>query len=169
MPLSLLSTSVASASPSMSSAMMSSGSFFLEIVSSSGIRSLAFDDLLLVDEDVRVLELDGDRFLVGDEVRRQVAAVELHALDDDDFGLGGLAFLDGDDAVGCADLLHGLGELLADLRSLLAAMVATSVISFWSLASIFSAMLLQLLDDRVDALLDAAGQGHRVARRRRWP
>ena len=41
MPLSLFSTSVASASPSMSSAMMSSGSFFLEMGSSSGIRFLA--------------------------------------------------------------------------------------------------------------------------------
>ncbi len=41
-------------------------------------------------------------------------------------------------------------------------MVATSVISLSSLSSIFSAMLVQLLDDAVDGLLDAAGQGHRV-------
>ena len=46
--------------------------------------------------------------------------------------------------------------------SLLAAMVATSVISFLSLASIFSAMLVQFSTTRVDGLLDAAGQGHRV-------
>ena len=55
-----------------------------------------------------------DCFLIGDEVRRQVAAIELHALHDDDFGVGRLAFLDRDDAVGGADLLHRLGQLLAD-------------------------------------------------------
>ena len=43
--------------------------------------------LLLVDQDVGVLEL-GDHLLgVGDEVGREVAAVELHALDDVEFGL----------------------------------------------------------------------------------
>ena len=42
-----------------------------------------------------------------------VAAVEHHTLDDLAVGLGGLGLLDGDDAVG-ADLLHGLGDQLAD-------------------------------------------------------
>ena len=44
---------------------------------------------------------------------RQVAAVELHAFDDFELGLGGLGFLDGDDAF-VADLLHRLGDHLAD-------------------------------------------------------
>ena len=70
-------------------------------------------ELLLVDEDVGILEL-GDHLLgVGDEVRREVAAVELHAFDDVELGLGGLGFLDGDDAL-VADLLHRLGDHLAD-------------------------------------------------------
>ena len=48
---------------------------------------LQVGELLLVEEDVGVLEL-GDHLLgVGDEVRRQVAAVELHALDDVELGL----------------------------------------------------------------------------------
>ena len=94
----------------------------------------------------------------GDEV----AAVELHALDDVDLGLGRLAFLDGDDAVGAPTFFMASASFLPISRSLLAAMVATSVISFLSLASIFSADLVQLLDDRLDGLLDAAGQGHRV-------
>ena len=80
--------------------------------------------------------------------------------DDDDLGLGRLAFLDGDDAVG-ADLLHGLGQLLADLGLLLAAMVATSVISL-SLPVDLLGHALEVLDDALDGLLDAAGQGHRV-------
>jgi hypothetical protein len=47
-------------------------------------------------------------------VGREVALVELHALDEFDLGLEALAFFDGDDAV-LADLVHGLGDDLADL------------------------------------------------------
>src|SRR5215204_2324446 len=70
-------------------------------------------ELLLVDEDVRVLELGHHLLGVGDEVRREVAAVELHALDDVELRLGGLRLLDGDDAL-VADLLHRLRDHLAD-------------------------------------------------------
>ena len=43
--------------------------------------------LLLVDEDVGVLELGHHLLGVGDEVGREIAAVELHALDDVELGL----------------------------------------------------------------------------------
>ena len=69
--------------------------------------------LLLVDEDVGVLELGDHLLRVGDEVRGQVAAIELHALDDVELGLGGLRLLDRDHAL-VADLLHGLGDHVAD-------------------------------------------------------
>ena len=69
--------------------------------------------LLLVQEHVDVLELGGHLLGIGDEVGRQIAAVELHALDDVDFGLERLVFLDGDDAF-IADLLHRLRDHLAD-------------------------------------------------------
>ncbi len=72
-------------------------------------------DLLLVDEDVAIFEHALHRLRIGDEVRREIAAVELHALDPLDLGLEALAFIDGDDAV-LADLLHRLGQQLADLR-----------------------------------------------------
>ena len=39
-------------------------------------------DLLLVDEDHRVLEHDLHAFGIGHEIRREIPAVELHALDD---------------------------------------------------------------------------------------
>ena len=39
-------------------------------------------DLLLVDEDQRVLEHRLHAVRVGDEVGRQITAIELHALDD---------------------------------------------------------------------------------------
>ena len=51
---------------------------------------------------------------VGHEVRRQVAAVELHALDDVERRLHRLGLLDGDDAF-LADLLHRLGDHVADV------------------------------------------------------
>src|SRR5580700_1342949 len=71
-------------------------------------------ELLLVDQDVGVIEFDAHLVGVGDEVGRDIAAVELHALDDVEFGLERLGFLNRDDAL-VADLLHGIGEELADL------------------------------------------------------
>ena len=71
-------------------------------------------ELLLVDQDDRVLELGDHLVGVGDEVRAEIAAIELHAIDH--FGLGHepLVLLDGDDAL-VADLLHRFGDLRADL------------------------------------------------------
>ena len=70
-------------------------------------------DLLLVDEDVGIFEFALHRLGVGDEVRRDVAAIELHAFDELVVGFDRLAFFDGDDAV-LADLRHRLGDDLAD-------------------------------------------------------
>jgi hypothetical protein len=64
---------------------------------------------------------------VGDEVGREVAAVELHALDDSS-SVSRSCLFDGDDAV-LADLVHRLGDELADLASPLAEMVPTCAIS----------------------------------------
>ena len=70
--------------------------------------------LLLVDQDVRIGQL-GDHLLgVGDEVGRDVAAVELHALNDFELGLDALRLFDRDDAF-VADLLHGFRDHFADL------------------------------------------------------
>src|SRR5665647_2538815 len=71
-------------------------------------------ELLLVDQDVGVIEFNAHLVGVGDEVGRDVAAVELHAFDDIEFGFQRLGFLNRDDAL-VADLLHGVGEELADL------------------------------------------------------
>src|SRR5256714_105231 len=70
-------------------------------------------ELLLVDQDVGVVHFNAHLVGVGDEVGRDVAAVELHALDDVEFGLERLGFLNRDDAL-VADLLHGIGQELAD-------------------------------------------------------
>src|SRR6266446_5395218 len=70
-------------------------------------------ELLLIDQDVGVIEFNAHLVGVGDEVGRDVAAVELHAFDDVKFGLERLGFFNRDDAL-VADLLHGVGEELAD-------------------------------------------------------
>src|SRR5438874_11133689 len=70
-------------------------------------------ELLLVDQDVGVVHFNAHLVCVGDEVGRDVAAVELHALDDVEFGLERLGFFNRDDAL-VADLLHGIGQELAD-------------------------------------------------------
>ncbi len=66
-----------------------------------------------MDEDTGVLEHGLHPLGIGDEVRRQVAPVELHPLDDVQGRLDHLCFLDGDDAV-LAHLLHGVGDQIAD-------------------------------------------------------
>ncbi len=62
----------------------------------------------------RVLEHDFHALRVGHEVRREVAAIELHPLDHVERGLHAPRLFDGDDAV-LADLLHRVGDQLADL------------------------------------------------------
>jgi hypothetical protein len=111
-PRSLLTTRVASASPSISSAMMSSGRPTAHQLEQRQQR-LQARQLLLVDEDVGILELDDHLLGVGDEIGREIAAVELHAFDDLELGLHALGFLDGDHAV-LADLVHRLGDHVAD-------------------------------------------------------
>ena len=66
-----------------------------------------------MDEDKGVLELGHHLLGVGDEIGREVAAVELHPLDDVEFGLGGLGLLDRDHPF-VAHLFHRLGDHLAD-------------------------------------------------------
>ena len=70
-------------------------------------------DLLLVDQDDGVLEHHFHALGIGHEVGRQVAAVELHALDHVQRRLERLGLFDGDDAV-LADLLHRFRDDLAD-------------------------------------------------------
>jgi hypothetical protein len=67
-----------------------------------------------VDEHEGLVELDLHVLGVGHEVRREVPAVELHALDDGDVSLEALALFDGDHAV-LAHLLERVGHDLAGL------------------------------------------------------
>jgi hypothetical protein len=71
-------------------------------------------DLLLVDQDERILELHAHVLGVGDEVGRKVSLVELQALDEVELRLGPLRLFHGDHAV-LADFGHRIGEEVADL------------------------------------------------------
>ena len=71
-------------------------------------------DLLVGDQDVRVVEHGLHALGVVDHVRRQVALVELHALGELELEAEGLALLDVHDAV-LADLLDRVGDHVADL------------------------------------------------------
>ena len=78
-----------------------------------GQQVLHVADLLLVKKDERFFQSDFHSLRIGHEVRREVAPVELHALDHVELGLEALALFDRDHAF-LADLLHGFGEDAAD-------------------------------------------------------
>ena len=112
-------------------------------------------DLLLEQEDVRVFVLADLRIGIGDEVRGEIAAVELHPLDDVDGRLRLLPLLDGDHAV-LANLQKRLGEDAADRRIVVAS----------DRRDLHQLLLVLLIDrrrhgedrfrDRLDRLVDAA-------------
>jgi len=66
-----------------------------------------------MDQHVGVFENRFHRRRIGDEVGREIAAIELHAFDPLDLGAQALAFVDGDHAV-LAHLVQGVGQQLAD-------------------------------------------------------
>ena len=113
---------------------------FLSTSSSSGLSSSANHGVRLVDE-----------------VRRQVAAVELHALDNGQLVLEARTFLNGDHAF-LAHALHGLGDDLAD--GLVG--VGGDGADLAMAESVHGSQLLQLGDDGDGRLVDAALQVHRV-------
>ncbi len=90
---------------------------------------------------------------------RQVAAVELHALDDVELAVAALGLLDGDDAF-LADLLHRLGDHAADL-GLAVGRDRADLGDLGDAGDVLRARL-EVLDDRGDGQVDAALEVHRV-------
>ena len=118
-------------------------------------------DLLLVDQDDGILEHHFHALGIGDEVGREIAAVELHAFDDVERGLERLGFFDGDDAV-LADLLHRFGDELADLG---VAVGRDGADLRDHLAGDRLRLRLEPFDDLLDGAIDAALDVHRVGAR----
>ncbi|MGX1052073.1 hypothetical protein AB7M74_003025 [Bradyrhizobium japonicum] len=138
---------------------MTSGLPVCTTASSSGSSSFSEESFLLVDEDVGVVHLNAHLVGVGDEVGRDVAAVELHALDDVKLGLERLGFLDGDDTL-VADLLHRVGEELADL--LVAVCRNCADLGDLVVRGDLLGVLLKVRNHSLDRKVDTALEVHRV-------
>ena len=110
-------------------------------------------------ENVGVFQIRNHLFRIGHEIRRQVTTVELHAFNDFEFGFGGLGFFNRDDAF-IADLLHGVGDHLADFLFAVCRDRAYLGNFFRSLDLL--GLLDEVLDDFVNREVDAALQVHRV-------
>src|SRR4051794_21578923 len=115
-------------------------------------------DLLVGDEDERILEDRLHPLLVGDHVRRDVALVELHALGELEVHAERLALLDVHDAV-LADLLDRVGDHVADL---LVAGRDGGDAGDLVLTRDLLGLRADVLDDLVDGDLDPALEAERV-------
>src|SRR6185312_4506122 len=115
--------------------------------------------LLLVDEQVGILHFDPHLVGIGDEVGGDIAAIELHTLDHVEFGLERLCFLDRNHAL-VADLLHGIGEELADF-GIAIGRYSANLRDFFVRRDLLR-VFLQILDDGVDGEINATLQVHRV-------
>ena len=157
-PRSLLTTIVASDSPSTSSATISSGRPGLDDLLEHRQDVLDRADLLVGDQDVRIIEHGLHPLGVGDHVGRQVALVELHALGELELEAERLALLDVHDAV-LADLLDRVGD---DVTDLALARRDRGDAGDVLLARDLLGLRLEVVDDPADGRLDAALERHRV-------
>src|SRR5208282_2110065 len=114
---------------------------------------------------------------ISNEVRRKIAAVELHAFHDFELSLEGLRLLHRNDAV-LADLLHGVrddvangrvvvGRDTADLCDHVAGNWLRKLVQFAVFA--LAALRVDVAADRVDGFLDPAFHGHGISAGRDGP
>ncbi len=120
-------------------------------------------DFLVGDQDVGVFQ-DGLHLLhVRDEVGGDEPPVESHPLDVIEDRVEGLVFLDGDDAL-LADLVHGIGDDLSDLRVVVGrnrADLGDFLLVLYRLGD-----LLELFGNQLDAPVDPLLEFHGVHARR---
>jgi hypothetical protein len=112
-----------------------------------------------VQPDVRLLEFGNHLLGIGHKIGREIAAVELHALDDIELGGERFRFFYCDHAF-VADLLHRLGDHFADFAFAIRRDRA-DLGDFFIGRNLFRA-LFDVLDHRLDGEIDAALQIHRV-------
>src|SRR5208337_210519 len=124
-----------------------------------GQQGLQRGELLLVDQEIGVLEFGEHLLGVGDEVRRQIAAVEFHALDDVELGLEAFRLFDRDHAL-LADLVHRLRDHRAD-RLVAVGGDRADLADFVGIGDL-AAVRLEVGDDRLDREVDAALDVHRI-------
>gem|GEM_PF-3930239 len=112
-----------------------------------------------MDENVGIFEFDLELLRIRDEIGREIAAVELHALHSLEFGRKALGFLDGDHAL-VADLLHRLGENAADF--LVAVRGDGRDLGDLAVGADLASMGFEVPDHGADGEIDAALEVHRV-------
>ena len=115
--------------------------------------------LLVVDQDIRVFHFHPHFVGIGDEVGRDVAAVELHTLDHFKLGLKRLCFLDRDHAL-VADLFHRIGDETTNLRITVGR--DSSDLGDFLVRGDILGVLLEVSDNGLDRKIDAALEVHRV-------
>ena len=116
-------------------------------------------DLLVVEQDERVLKNCSLLFRLVNEVGREIAAVELHAFDDFEFVLEALAVFNRNHAF-LADLIHGFGNDLTDFFIGVGRNGAN--LSDFLVGRSGLGELLELSDGGGNSLVDAALKVHRV-------
>src|SRR5258708_9596396 len=116
-------------------------------------------DLLLMDQDVRVLEHNFHVLRVRHEVRRQVTLIELHALHHFEGGFDPFCLLNGDRAV-LANLVHRIADDLAD-RGIPIGRNGCDLSDLLPIRH-FLGDLLEFLDDHIYRLQDTALQRGRI-------
>ena len=115
-------------------------------------------DLPVGDQNVGVGE-DGFHLVrIGDHIGRNVAAVELHAFGEFQFGQHGLCFFNGHDAV-FADFVDGFGDQVADH---FVGRGNGADLGDGSLIADFLGVFLNLFNESFNRFFDAAFQNHRI-------
>src|SRR5712664_110285 len=119
-------------------------------------------DLLIHQQDQRLVELGALALLIADEIRRQIPAIELHAFDHFEFVFEALTLFDRDHAF-LAYLRHRVGNRLANAL----VGVRGDRADLRNRFRIFAGLgeLLELFRGRNDRLVDAALQIHRIRTR----
>jgi len=116
-------------------------------------------DLFLVDKDQRFVQDHFHLLRVGNEIRRNVAAVKLHPFNHFERRLHRLGFLDGDDPF-LSNLVHGLCNDIADGR-IVVGRDGADLSNFLLVLGRFTD-LLQFIDHNLNGFLDTALEGHGI-------
>ena len=121
---------------------------------------LQVGNLLVVNQDVRILHHALHLLRIGHEISRQVATVELHAFHHTDSSVASLGFFDGNHTV-LADFLHGFGQKFPDFRVIIGTDGSHLFYLVVIIAHLFS-LAFDVLYDFGHGLVDTAFQVHRV-------
>src|SRR5690606_10200666 len=116
-------------------------------------------DFLVDQQDERIVEFDNHFVLLVDEVRRQVAAVKLHAFNDIEFVVEAGAFFNGDDTF-FTDFFHRVGDDVADVVVAVGG-DRTDLCNRFGIGA-RRRQFLDLLDGSDNGFVDTALQVHRV-------